>query len=215
MFTLNPELAETEVVGKRDVITDVQNTKILSPNVVGHGFESHCITGSSMTSGPTSVTEVQQPHVTPSCKKMVHCVEGIDSSVDRSISEVPSVNSAFKKYDQLCPIYDVSNISMEEKFINTIIFANQGDKGLSMGLGNPVYNKWQLQVDFPFGFVPLGDQQMPEDRDWCQAHSYSPIQMHEIVRSTGKPNFLGAHLPVTSQLNVKVWQSLLKDYWDQ
>ena len=39
--------------------------------------------------------------------------------------------------------------------------------------------------------------------------------MHEIVRSSRKPNFLGARLPVTSQLNVKVSQSLLKDYWDQ
>ena len=24
-----------------------------------------------------------------------------------------------------------------------------------------------------------------------------------------------AHIPVTSQLNVEVWQELLKDYWDQ
>ena len=56
---------------------------------------------------------------------------------------------------------------------------------------------------------------MPKDRDWCQGHNYSPIQMHEIVKSTGKPNFLGARLPVMSQLNVQVWQTLLKDYWDQ
>ena len=74
VFTRTPDLAETEVVGKRDVITDVQNTKNLSANVVGHGFESHCITGTSVTSGPTSVTDVQKPHVTPSCKKMVHCL---------------------------------------------------------------------------------------------------------------------------------------------
>ena len=117
VFTPTPDLAETEVVGKIDVITDVQNTA----NVVGHGFESHCSTGTSVTSGPTSVTDVHKPHVTPSCKKMVHCGKGFDSWADKSIPKVPSVNSGFKIYDQLCPIYDVRNMAMEEKFINTII----------------------------------------------------------------------------------------------
>ena len=43
----------------------------------------------------------------------------------------------------------------------------------------------------------------------------SLIEVHHIVRKTGKPNFLGARIPVTSQLKVEVWQDLLKDYWDQ
>ena len=171
MSTPPLSLVETEVVGNRDAIIDVKNKTILSPHIVGHGFESHSTTGNFVASGPASVTEVQQPDATPPHMAMVHCVKGFDSCVDKSSSEVPSVNLAFKKYDQLRPIYDVNNMAMEEKFISTIIFANQGDKGLPMGSNNPVYSKWQHQVDFPFGFVPLGDQTMPEDRDWCQAHS--------------------------------------------
>ena len=39
---------------------------------------------------------------------------------------------------------------------------------------------------------------MPDNVNLCYLHSFSPIEIHEIIRSTGKPNFLGAHLPVTS-----------------
>ena len=207
-------LSEIEVVGNRDATSDAKIEIPLSSNVMAHGFESDSATAKFVATGPEHVTE-EQPEATPSYGPVVHCVQGVGPWVDKSTSNGPSVNIACKKYDRLCPLYDVNNVAMEDKFINTIIFANQGAKGFPMSSDNPVYNKWQSQVDFPFGFVPLGDQIMPENRDWYQTHSYSPIQMHDIVRSTGKPNFLGARLPVMSQLNVEVWQSLLKDYWDQ
>ena len=73
----------------------------------------------------------------------------------------------------------------------------------------------QQQFDFQFGFVPLGSQLMPSNATLCNSHDYSPIEMHKIVKETGKPNFLRVRLPVTSQLNVDRWKILLKDYWDQ
>ena len=157
---------------------------------MGHGFESHSATGKFVATGPEHVTE-EQPEATPSHGPVVHCVQGVGPWVDKSTSNGPSVNIACNKYDRLRPIYDVNSMAMEDKFINTIIFANHGAKGSPMSSDNPVYNKWQCQVDFPFGFVPLGDQIMPENRDWYQTHSYSPIQMHDIVRSTGNQIFLG------------------------
>ena len=104
---------------------------------------------------------------------------------------------------------------MEEKFVNTIIFANQGNKDLAQGVNTPIFNHWKQQVDFQFGFVPLGSQLMPSNTTLCNSHDYSPIQMHEIVKKTGKPNFLQARLPVAPQLHVDKWKSLLKDYLDQ
>ena len=56
-----------------------------------------------------------------------------------------------------------------------------------MGLDSPICKKWQ-QVDLQFGFVPLGSQIIPDNPNWCHFHSFSPIQMHEIVRSTGNVN---------------------------
>ena len=49
----------------------------------------------------------------------------------------------------------------------------------------------------------------------CNSHDYSPIEMHQIAKRTGKPHFLQACLSVTSQLDVDKWLSLLKDNWDQ
>ena len=37
--------------------------------------------------------------------------------------------------------------------------------------------------------------------------------MHEIVKQIEE--LFNAHIPVTSQLNVEVWQAPMKDYWDQ
>ena len=104
---------------------------------------------------------------------------------------------------------------MEEKFVNTIIFANQGNTDLPQGVNTPIFNQWQRQVDFQFGFIPLGCQLMPSCVTSCNSHDYSPIEIHKIIRKTGKPNFLQARLPVASQLHVDKWQSLLTDYWDQ
>ena len=81
----------------------------------------------------------------------------------------------------------MNNVAMEEKFINTIIFANQGSKGLPMALDSPVFKKWQQQVNF--NFVSPGDQIMPDNPNWCYFHSFFPIEMNEIVRGTEKPKF--------------------------
>ena len=43
----------------------------------------------------------------------------------------------------------------------------------------------------------------------------SPFTIHEIVRSTGKPNFMQARFPVNSQLNVDAWKNHLQGYWDR
>ena len=102
---------------------------------------------------------------------------------------------------------------MGKKFVNTIIFANQSNKDLAQGVNTPIFNHWQQQVDFQFGFLPLGSQLMPSDVVLCNSHDYSPNEMHKRVKKTGKPNFLKACLPVTSQLNVDRWKSLLNDYW--
>ena len=125
-----------------------------------------------------------------------------------------SVNAVTDEVNQLCPIYDANNVGME-KLVNTIIFANQGNRNLAQGVDTPNFSQWQRQVDFQFGSVPLGCQLMPSSVTSCNSHDYSPIEMNKIIRKTGKPNFLQARLPVVSQLHIDKWQSLLTDYWDQ
>ena len=142
MSVLVPDLYSVDVVGNGNVIMNSQGEKMSPLRLLVKGLNLIA----------KSATEVQQPFVTTSGIQTVHSVDGFDFSVNESIAKFPSVNTVFKKCDQPCPIYDVNNMAIEEEFINTIIFANQGDKGLPICLDSPVYKKWQ-QVDFPFGFV--------------------------------------------------------------
>ena len=106
----------------------------------------------------------------------------------------------------------IASITGIPKFI---IFANQSNKDLAQGVNTPIFNHWEQQVDFQFDFVLPGSQLMPSNVALCNSHDYSHIEMHKIVKKTGKPNFLKVRLPVTSQLNVDKWKSPLEDYWDQ
>ena len=118
--------------------------------------------------------------------------------------------------DQCIPLYDVNNVGVEEKFVNTIMHFKQFGDQINIGdCQSQIFQKWREQSDFDFGFIPLGEQQMPTNLDINVDHTNNLIEIHEIVKNTQKPNFMQARIPVTSQLNVEVWQELLKDYWDQ
>ena len=42
----------------------------------------------------------------------------------------------------------------------------------------------------------------------------TPLQLHKSVKQFGCPNFLGARIPVVSNLNMDNWKFHLRDYWD-
>ena len=65
-----------------------------------------------------------------------------------------------------------------------------------------IFHKWSSQSDFQFGFIPLGEQKMAENLAYNTVGNKSLIEVHEMVRKTGKPNLLGVRIPVTSQLKV-------------
>ena len=58
------------------------------------------------------------------------------------------------------------------------------------------YAKWNVQSDFQFGFIPMGEFRLSEMSHYC------PIEAHLIVKQHQKPNFFGARLKVDSQLNL-------------
>ena len=118
--------------------------------------------------------------------------------------------------DQCMPIYDVNYAGVEEKFVNSILHFNQFSEHIDITKPQShIFQSWREQSDFDFGFIPLGEQQMPNTSHTSVIDTNDLIEIHEIVRKTKKPNFMQARIPVMSQLNVEVWQELLKDYWDQ
>ena len=114
------------------------------------------------------------------------------------------------------PLYDVNSVGVEEKFANSIIHSKQfNESSIPLGVDSPIFKKWRVQSDFQFGFIPLGDQLMPTQSFHNSMPNGSLIDAHYVIRHRGKPNFWGARIPVTSQLNVDKWEELLQGYWDQ
>ena len=135
--------------------------------------------------------------------------------VDRVSANATCANE-FQLTDQCIPIYDVNYAGVEEKFINSIMHFKQFGDQINIGDIQPqIFQNWREQSDFDFGFIPLGEQQMPNSFETTVIDTENLIEIHKIVKQTKKPNFMQARIPVTSQLNDEVWQDLLKDYWDQ
>ena len=111
-------------------------------------------------------------------------------------------------------IYDISHAGVVDKFVNSILHANQFNLSESTHkVDTEIYNAWRCQSDFKFGFVPIDEQLLPDTLHISNASHSSPFRIHELVRSTNKPNFMQARVPVDSQLNVHAWEKHLQGYW--
>ena len=56
---------------------------------------------------------------------------------------------------------------------------------------------------------------MPPNLQINRHEGASPLDIHDIVKATGAPNFMTARIPVKSQLNDQAWKDNLTDYWDK
>ena len=77
------------------------------------------------------------------------------------------------------------------------------------------FSAWKSQSDFQFGFVPLSNLVVSSNQGHIGGKVLDPIAQHFAVKAYGVPNFLGARIPIVSQLNVNEWEHELVDYWDQ
>ena len=129
-----------------------------------------------------------------------------------------SVNTASDNHSTMnCakPIYDVNYCGFEDKFASEIICTNVKNKKARCDVQTPIFDLWKNQVDFTFGFVPLQEQVLPTVNIHDGVFSGSLLETHELVKATGKPNFLQARIPIQSQLNVEQWEKALVGYWDR
>ena len=110
-------------------------------------------------------------------------------------------------------LYD-SAADSEDKYLHSLIFGNCLDNRVV----NPdctIYQLCRQQSDMKYGFIPLSDPVLPVHYDCQQNLGYSVVELHSKVKAHKSPNFIGARIPVPSQLNIPVWKDLLSEYWDQ
>ena len=65
----------------------------------------------------------------------------------------------------------------------------------------PISKLWDSQTKDKYGFIPLGNQTIPD------------TDLREVSNS-GNYNFMKSQIQVDSQLKPDIWESYLKDYWD-
>ena len=70
------------------------------------------------------------------------------------------------------------------------------------------------QNGFEFGAVPLTPIKLYEGKNTNNQPILDIIQLHNTVRRTNCPKFLGCRIPVQTQLKPRAWRYYLQDYWD-
>ena len=81
-------------------------------------------------------------------------------------------------------IYDINHAGVVDKFVNSILHANQFNLSESTHkVDTDIYNAWRCQSDLKFGFVPIDEQLLPDTEHISNASHSSPFRIHEIVRS--------------------------------
>ena len=141
--------------------------------------------------------------------------EGSPNTQDRVRSSVNTAIDTYGTTHGTKPLYDVNYCGFEDKFASEIICANVKNKKAWGEIRTPIFDLWRDQVDFTFGFVPLEEQVMLTANIPNSVFSGSLLHAHELVKATGKPNYLQARIPIQSQLNVEQWEEALVGYWDR
>ena len=72
----------------------------------------------------------------------------------------------------------------------------------------------KIKVGESFGVIPLSTLRKYEGPETKNQPISDPLQLHKSVKQFGCPNFLGARIPVVSNLNIDNWKFHLRDYWD-
>ena len=96
-------------------------------------------------------------------------------------------------------LFDIRNTE-GDKFINSIIFSD--NKKLVAPLECKSFDQWRVQSEANFGFIPLMDPILPTTETTSDIRFLDPIKLHEEVKKHNLPNYLGARIPVSSQMNI-------------
>ena len=128
----------------------------------------------------------------------VHVSSVIDSSIGVTqvgLASRPSSVNATKsiepvsthEHNQTCLLYDTRVNGIDDKFINSI-FHHEGRTCAPHQVDSRIFQQWQEQSEFAFGFVPHSEQVMPDVIDIASPVGLSAFEIHALVRATGKYN---------------------------
>ena len=150
-----------------------------------------------------SDTGIQQQQAVPytmPCLADVHANQEMSTCHDLAFVEE-------EHNDNYVKLYDVANFSAKCK-------RNIPDYVYHCKFQSQDYMHCVQQNGKDIGFLPLNDLMVytGEHITWTKVPSV--IEAHKIIKQSAVPNFMGARIPVASQLNINTWKSYLTGYWD-
>ena len=189
------------------------NSTGLCPGV--HTKEREAVTKArydSVASDQNNAIPIKPDHTTA---KAIQSDKALLDNVAHKVKEKGAVSNKNSQKSHLSDdqvlLFDIRNTE-GDKFINSIIFNDS--KKLVIPLECKAFDQWRIQSDMNFGFIPLTDPCLPVDTTRSDFSCRDPIKLHGEVKKYDLPNYLGARIPVKSQMNIGAWKVLHKDYWD-
>ena len=152
--------------------------------------EIHTLEGNKNETGPSDGVKVQVSTLNPNNFHSVNITAGDNDRV--------TTDNVDLVFDQNYNLNILDTIDSD-----TAVAKNQ--KHLINIVSNNVHT---------FGFCPLTPLKLYTGNPVTWNACYTDLEAHAIVTATGKPNYLAARIPVTSQLNIMNWRSYLSKYWD-
>ena len=149
-------------------------------------------------------------------------LNGVDSTGDKqnchgvvqNSVESPKVDVKYLKQDNKQKLLYDCGANNEDKYLHSLLFCSKLDK-TNIYPDCTISKLCKHQSHMKFGFIPLSDPILPVNYDCRPNLNYSVVELHSKVKEHDAPNFIGARIPVPSQLNIPVWKEWLSDYWDQ
>ena len=196
----SPNSQTTRQVNSKKVLVDLQ--------------KASCEVKGSENARKNEVSEVNEEADDNARGNQVRLNVGEKVSAEGTRPEIIVQNEGSNNSNDFKPLYDVNGIG-DGKFLNSIMFHTVKNFTDRAQIDCVTFNKYTQQSKYRFGFVPVTDPILPMDKTVSTRTISDPIQLHNAVKQQGNPNFIGARIPVQSQLNIEACQTELSSYWDQ
>ena len=104
-------------------------------------------------------------------------------------------------------MYDINNAN-DDKFLNCIIFSNNGKQTTDMTCKS--YRSFNPNTNLDLSLLLL-----PSENHVSESRGMYPVELDYAVKKQAKVNFLGSAVPIQSQLKTENLTIMLTNYWDK
>ena len=178
------------------------------------------------TNSSVASASLSNPH------RLTNCDNKVSKSVKHSV--VPSANIKLQNRFHVLSSVDPGPLEFEDNIIldtSTVgnnhlpkpdiaksrYFGHSGtnDGNQTMAKESIAHKKCCEQIGTKFGCIPVGEITVFSGISTHWKDIPNIFQAHKLIRSSGRPNFLGLRIPVDTSLKVDNWRHYLFNYFDQ